>query len=58
MKRTIYLKNNCMKFDSTSRKKIIFFIFFFMPGGFILLSILLTLDEFIFNKKHDETNNE
>ncbi len=45
-----------MKFDSTLRKKIILLIFFFMPGGFILLAILLSLDEFIFKNKTDVIN--
>ncbi len=52
----IYLQINNMKFDSTLRKKIILLIFFFMPGGFILLAILLSLDEFIFKNKTDVIN--
>jgi len=44
------------KIENVNFKKLIILIFFFLPGGFILLSIMMFVNEFLIKKNPDESD--
>jgi len=44
------------KIKNTALRRLMILIFFFLPGGFILLSIMMFVNEFLIKKNPDESD--